>query len=513
MQVTGLAVDGEYIVSSSADQTLRRLTKDRIESWDAHESSIHAVLNLPCGQLLSGTVRGSIIRWNRLGNCIKKMTGHTSAVYSVDFHASSGLLVSGSEDHHAKIWNDKGIVQSLEHPGCVWDAKFLESGDIVTACSDGVARVWTARDGMIADQTEIDDFDTQLSETKRVKKEFAFFKDAENCPLPKHQTRIESFVKRINMALKLENGDNELSPQHRYILGHPDLFTDPDRSYLEKQHFTFFDTAWRNRQCTFTDSNGNNVGEQRPEVRNIPYERKFDVADTTMIELLQTRTRHPNCPKNVLVISADRDFNMRRSIYKRRKEGMIDGGGLLTKVSHGEWKAQEGAFTRGLREVEEEVETLQEEDGSENVKDEEEEDCYDDSANVDARDGIIADQTGIDDFDTQLSVEVKVIDAVNRNPLCDSHNPLNLDYIDDNKCYHVGYKMRKLASELVLRSLMLREHSVRDVVLITSDYHFLLPIQYLQDEFWCNVMVVKGKDADLGLPSRVIWDDALVEDA
>ena len=108
-----------------------------------------------------------------------------------------------------------------------------------------------------------------------------------------------------------------------------------------------------------------------------------------------------------------------------------------------------------------------------------------------------------------------MIDAVNINPLCDSHNPLNLDYIDDNKRYHVGYKMQKLASELVLRSLMLREHSVRDVVLITSDYHFLLPIQYLQDEFWCNVMVVKDKDkdADPGLPSRVIWDDALVEDA
>ncbi|KAG2333600.1 hypothetical protein Bca52824_004780 [Brassica carinata] len=240
---------------------------------------------------------------------------------------------------------DKGIVESLKHPGCVWDAEFLETGDIVTACSDGVARVWTARDGMIADQTEIDDFDTQLSETKRVKKGFAFFKDAENCPLPKHQIRIESFVKRINMALKLENGNNELSPQHMYILGHPDLFTDPDRSYLEKQHFTFFDTAWRNRQCTFTDSDGNlcgnDVGEQHPE--------------TTMIELLQTRTRHPDCPKNVLVISADRDFNMRQSIYKRRKEGKIDGGGLLTKVSHGEWKAQEGAFTRGLSEVEEEA--------------------------------------------------------------------------------------------------------------------------------------------------------------
>ncbi|CAL5336727.1 unnamed protein product [Camellia sinensis] len=34
-------------------------------------------------------------------------------------------------------------VQSREHPGCVWDVKFLENGDIVTACSDGVVRIWT----------------------------------------------------------------------------------------------------------------------------------------------------------------------------------------------------------------------------------------------------------------------------------------------------------------------------------------------------------------------------------
>jgi phospholipase A-2-activating protein len=31
----------------------------------------------------------------------------------------------------------------IEHPGCIWDAKFLENGDIVTACSDGTVRIWT----------------------------------------------------------------------------------------------------------------------------------------------------------------------------------------------------------------------------------------------------------------------------------------------------------------------------------------------------------------------------------
>lgn len=38
------------------------------------------------------------------------MVGHTSIVYSVDAHAS-GLIVSGSEDRHAKIWKgDHGFL-------------------------------------------------------------------------------------------------------------------------------------------------------------------------------------------------------------------------------------------------------------------------------------------------------------------------------------------------------------------------------------------------------------------
>lgn len=34
-------------------------------------------------------------------------------------------------------------VQSIKHPGCVWDVKFLENGDIIAACSDGTTWVWT----------------------------------------------------------------------------------------------------------------------------------------------------------------------------------------------------------------------------------------------------------------------------------------------------------------------------------------------------------------------------------
>jgi phospholipase A-2-activating protein len=33
--------------------------------------------------------------------------------------------------------------QTLEHPSNLWGVAFLPSGDLVTACSDHVARVWT----------------------------------------------------------------------------------------------------------------------------------------------------------------------------------------------------------------------------------------------------------------------------------------------------------------------------------------------------------------------------------
>lgn len=52
--------------------------------------------------------------------------------------------------------NADGVcVQSIEHPGCIWDAKFLENGDIVTACSDGTARIWTTNTNRFCSDEEL----------------------------------------------------------------------------------------------------------------------------------------------------------------------------------------------------------------------------------------------------------------------------------------------------------------------------------------------------------------------
>lgn len=61
---------------------------------------------------------------------------------------------------------DGVCVQSIEHPGCVWDAKFLDNGDIVTACSDGVVRFWTSQQDRIADPQYLESYVSQLSQYK-----------------------------------------------------------------------------------------------------------------------------------------------------------------------------------------------------------------------------------------------------------------------------------------------------------------------------------------------------------
>ncbi|CAI9769098.1 unnamed protein product [Fraxinus pennsylvanica] len=205
LQVTGIALDGSDIVSTSVDCTLRRWRKgQQVEEWEAHKAAIQAIIRLPSGELVTGssdmtlklwkgksciqtflghtdTVRGlavmpglgilsashdgSIRLWTLSGEHLMEMVGHTSIVYAVDAHAS-GLIISGSEDCFAKIWKDGVCVQSIEHPGCVWDAKFLENGDIVTACSDGIVRIWTTCHDKVADAVELDSFASQLSQYK-----------------------------------------------------------------------------------------------------------------------------------------------------------------------------------------------------------------------------------------------------------------------------------------------------------------------------------------------------------
>ncbi|KAJ3670094.1 hypothetical protein LUZ60_010418 [Juncus effusus] len=209
-QVTGLAVDDNGdVISSSMDCTLRRWRKGQaVEVWEAHKVAVQTVLKISSGEFVTGssdstmklwrgrtclhtfvghsdTVRGlalmpgvgilsashdcSVKLWTLTGQVLMEMIGHSSLVYSVASH-SSGLIASASEDCSLKIWKDGKCVQSIEHPGCVWDAKFLENGDLVSACSDGSVRVWTREPTRATDPFETQAHLDMLSQYKLSRK-------------------------------------------------------------------------------------------------------------------------------------------------------------------------------------------------------------------------------------------------------------------------------------------------------------------------------------------------------
>lgn len=177
------------LLSGGGDQTIR-VWKGLLSSEvtcaatiQAHSDSVRALALLPHSLgVVSASHDMSLKVWTLDAEPLAELVGHTALVYSVAAYdpnsnssfsnnnidqdgggggggggpssssaANSGaggvgvLIVSGSEDNTARFWDiDGSCLQAIEHPGNIWDVAFLENGDVVTGCSDGVARVWTA---------------------------------------------------------------------------------------------------------------------------------------------------------------------------------------------------------------------------------------------------------------------------------------------------------------------------------------------------------------------------------
>lgn len=94
--------------------------------------------------------------WDLLASLRTDIRLRTAALCSAA-GAPDGTIASASEDNTARLWRPDGTcLQVIEHPGCVWDVAFLPNGDLVTACSDYAARVWTRAADRVADSATIE---------------------------------------------------------------------------------------------------------------------------------------------------------------------------------------------------------------------------------------------------------------------------------------------------------------------------------------------------------------------
>ncbi|EGG22116.1 hypothetical protein DFA_02006 [Cavenderia fasciculata] len=159
------------IVSASADKSIiiwrKSATTSKYELFktlNKHKDCVRGLALVPELQMfISCSNDGLLAVWTFEGDLVQEFSGHQSFVYAVGYVPSVGF-VSCSEDRSLRIWADGECVQNIAHPSGIWSLAVSINGDIVTACSDGVARVWTRNESRYADPQTIELYHQQLAQ-------------------------------------------------------------------------------------------------------------------------------------------------------------------------------------------------------------------------------------------------------------------------------------------------------------------------------------------------------------
>ncbi|KAG2485913.1 hypothetical protein HYH03_015357 [Edaphochlamys debaryana] len=167
-----LCLPGGELLSGSGDASVRQWAVAEgegggvcVRTIKAHTDTVRGMCVVPGLGFATASHDMSCKVWDSSGTCLSELLGHTAIVYCVAAceggPAGGVLLASGSEDNTARLWRASGeCLQVIEHPGNIWALDFLPpspsapsgasgsagaggGGDLLTGCSDAVARLWT----------------------------------------------------------------------------------------------------------------------------------------------------------------------------------------------------------------------------------------------------------------------------------------------------------------------------------------------------------------------------------
>jgi phospholipase A-2-activating protein len=154
------------VATGSGDKTIRLWSVSQgkcIKTIHGHEDTVRTLAVLPNVGIVSGSHDFTLKVWALSGELLTELIGHSRIIFTAAVSPDTSLIASGGDDNTARVWRlDGTCVQVLEHPGCVWAVVFLPNGDLITACADGVARVWTQSDERKATSDGIEAFNASL---------------------------------------------------------------------------------------------------------------------------------------------------------------------------------------------------------------------------------------------------------------------------------------------------------------------------------------------------------------
>lgn len=155
--------DGKTLASVGEDQLIilwdidKRKVKKRIHG---HDSGIYAVdFSKDDKRLVTGSKDTTIRQWNttdgnQIGNTI---IGHKNVVLSVRYNSNDSLILSSSGDQTACLWKTDGTLvnQFVGASGYMSDAIFgLTEEEIITASADKCIRIWCVANGKETNRLE-----------------------------------------------------------------------------------------------------------------------------------------------------------------------------------------------------------------------------------------------------------------------------------------------------------------------------------------------------------------------
>lgn len=222
----------DVVVTCSADRTLKLWnvsTGTCTSTVTGHTDVVRALAALPFGGLVSVANDSSARLWKW-----EKPAGLTLSsaasdvhdgnfVYTVDVRVLAGsgdnsavTVASGGEDNALRV---SGViigsdgrslklqtVQTVTHPGSVWSVALADSGDVITGCSDGVARVFTRDSSRMASSDALEVFEASVA-ARQVSTKLIGGVDAKKLPLLSEALSTPGVKDGENRMVRRDDGD------------------------------------------------------------------------------------------------------------------------------------------------------------------------------------------------------------------------------------------------------------------------------------------------------------------